>query len=298
MANEFSRLNGWLRRQFGFAGNDPSPWLDLTTYTGSFPPGVGAPTAVAGVEPLTNADLIAASLTDSPGQAILFDGEIYHQTAAGQNVASNWEKGTADLASEVVFAPTATIAATDVQAAVAEVDSEHVAKAATPVAGNLYSMDANGDGTDADVGVSVGDAMLNKAKAATDTFGNNDFGFVTDATYGAKLVYHDVATIREIPFTTAAQRRAVTSTAISYAVLLTDDVILGTSGAGGITATLPTAVGITGKTYDIVKVDAGAGALTVDGNGAETINGAATYSLPNQWDTVTVISDGTNWIVL
>lgn len=342
MANEFSRLNGWLRRQFGLAGADPSPWLDLTTYTGSFPPGVGTPTPVAGTEPLTSGELIAASLPDMPGQSILFDDEIYHQIAAGQNVAANWEKGTADLASEVIFTPNGDIgatdvqsaivevrddrdtqhnahltdavaahastaisftpagdiAATDVQAAVVEVDAEHVAKAATPVANNLLAMDANGDGVDADVGVATGDAMLNKAKAATDTFSDNDFGIVNDATYGAQIVYHDGATVRQVPFVTAGLRRNVVTKAATGNIALTEDAVLATGGAGGITLTLPTAVGISGAVFDIVKVDAGVGAVTVDGNGAETINGAATYLLPNQWDSVTVMSDGTNWVVL
>lgn len=296
--NDFFRIPGWLRKRIGYAGSDPDNWLDLTLYTGSFPPGVGAPTPVAGTEPLTNGELIAASLPDTPGQPILFDGEIYHQTAAGQNVATNWEKGTADLASEVTFTPAGDVAATNVQAAIVEVDAEHVAKAATPVANNLMAMDANGDATDADVGVATGDAMVNKAKAASDTFGSNDFGIVADSTYGARIVYHDGATVRQLPFVTAASRRNVVTKAATGSIALTEDVVLATGGAGGITLTLPSAVGRSGAIFDIVKVDAGAGAVTVDGNGAETINGATTYSLSNQWDSVTIISDGTNWVVL
>ena len=43
-----------------------------------------------------------------------------------------------------------------------------------------------------------------------------------------------------------------------------------------------------------VKVDAGGNAVTVQGTG--TINGSASVSLASQWDKVTVVCDGTNWI--
>jgi len=46
----------------------------------------------------------------------------------------------------------------------------------------------------------------------------------------------------------------------------------------------------------IKKTDASANAVTVDGNGAETIDGSTTVSLAAQWDFITVVSNGTNWI--
>jgi hypothetical protein len=64
------------------------------------------------------------------------------------------------------------------------------------------------------------------------------------------------------------------------------------------TITLPTAVGITGREYAIIKTDAGANAVTVDGNGAETINGSANKALAAQYDFVRVVSDGTNWLII
>jgi hypothetical protein len=64
------------------------------------------------------------------------------------------------------------------------------------------------------------------------------------------------------------------------------------------TITLPTAVGIAGRVYIIRKLDSSANAVTIDGNGAETINGAATKVLAAQYDTATIMSDGASWIVL
>jgi len=78
----------------------------------------------------------------------------------------------------------------------------------------------------------------------------------------------------------------------TYTITLFDDIINCT--ANTFTATLPTAVG-TGKIYTIKNT--GAGTITLDGDGSETIDGSTTQSL-SQWDTVKVKSDGSNWIIL
>jgi hypothetical protein len=75
-----------------------------------------------------------------------------------------------------------------------------------------------------------------------------------------------------------------------------DTNILGTSGAGGITVTLP-AANLAGQIIRIVKVDAGVGALTVSRAGSDTINGATSISLASQYDKCELISDGNgSWL--
>jgi len=86
--------------------------------------------------------------------------------------------------------------------------------------------------------------------------------------------------------------------ATSQALTADDRVIAATGGAGGITLALPQASTVPYKTYTVVKTDSGAGAVTLDGYGAETINGAATYALAAQWNRVTVWCDGSQWIIL
>ncbi len=62
--------------------------------------------------------------------------------------------------------------------------------------------------------------------------------------------------------------------------------------------TLPTAVGIAGRTYAVKKVDVSANTVSVTPNGAETIDGvAAATVLAVQWARVLLVSDGTNWLV-
>jgi len=48
----------------------------------------------------------------------------------------------------------------------------------------------------------------------------------------------------------------------------------------------------------VKKVDAGAGNTVVDGNGAETIDGASVQTITNQYDSITIQSDGSNWYIL
>lgn len=64
------------------------------------------------------------------------------------------------------------------------------------------------------------------------------------------------------------------------------------------TVTLPTAVGIAGRQYTIKKTDATANAVTVDGDASETIDGATTYPLASQYNSVTIVSDGANWLII
>lgn len=67
---------------------------------------------------------------------------------------------------------------------------------------------------------------------------------------------------------------------------------------GARTITLPTAVGIGGRQYTIRKLDASGNAVTIDGDGSETINGATTKALAAQYDVATIMSNGANWVVL
>lgn len=72
------------------------------------------------------------------------------------------------------------------------------------------------------------------------------------------------------------------------------DVALGVA-----TLTLPAVASSTGKIITIKKVDASVNAITLDGNGAETIDGAATLATVDaQYDVVTLGCDGTEWHIL
>lgn len=81
----------------------------------------------------------------------------------------------------------------------------------------------------------------------------------------------------------------------TYTALTTDDTLLCSSSAG-FTLTLFSVVGNTGKRLTIINV--GTGAITIDGNGSETIGGAATQTLNYQYNNLVIESDGSNWQIV
>ena len=64
------------------------------------------------------------------------------------------------------------------------------------------------------------------------------------------------------------------------------------------TVTLPPAAANTGRVYRIKNIDPSGDAITIDGNGSETIDGESTYLLQPYKHSITLISNGTNWYVL
>ena len=89
--------------------------------------------------------------------------------------------------------------------------------------------------------------------------------------------------------------RAITSTAT---LGWDDNTVFADATSGAITVNLRAATNMTGKVYTIKKTDASANAVTVDPNGTETVDGAATYALTVQYQSVTIACDGTNWYIL
>lgn len=78
-------------------------------------------------------------------------------------------------------------------------------------------------------------------------------------------------------------------------VLAADVMILGNAAGGAITVSLPAAAASSGKRLTVKKIDASANAVTIDGSGAETIDGAATVSLTAQYQSITIVCDGSTW---
>ena len=92
--------------------------------------------------------------------------------------------------------------------------------------------------------------------------------------------------------------QVISTTTTPYTVLADDFLIKVDATAGAKTVNLPTAVGIRGRQYIIKKIDASGNAVTVEGDGAETVDGAANATLAAQWDAVTVMSDNANWLIV
>lgn len=99
--------------------------------------------------------------------------------------------------------------------------------------------------------------------------------------------------------TVAGMFTAVRTATANTSVLTTDSVIRGDATTAGFNITLPTAVGITGRMYTIKKIDATANIVSVATTSSQNIDGSSTArQLSTQWASITVVSDGTGWMIV
>lgn len=77
-----------------------------------------------------------------------------------------------------------------------------------------------------------------------------------------------------------------------------ETVILGDCTSNAITVTLPAAASSASKYFNIKKTDSSGNSITIDGNGAETIDGGATASITTQYESLTIVCDGTEWWII
>ena len=96
-----------------------------------------------------------------------------------------------------------------------------------------------------------------------------------------------------VALTSDIESHSLINTAVTTTFVNPNETINCTGGTFSVN--LPTASGIQGRLY--VLVNSGTGVITLDPNGAETINGNATITLA-QYISRTVQSDGTNWIII
>jgi hypothetical protein len=89
--------------------------------------------------------------------------------------------------------------------------------------------------------------------------------------------------------------KITTVTATTYTLTAADSVVLSKAHPNAATITLPTAVGVRGRRYQIKNIVGNV--ATVDTTGSETIDGAATVSL-SRLETLSVISSGTEWLTI
>lgn len=91
---------------------------------------------------------------------------------------------------------------------------------------------------------------------------------------------------------------AITTKTANYTATSSDETILGNASTGNITITLPTAVGATGKTYIVKKIDSSANVVIVATTSSQTIDGVTTRNVVSQYDSVQVQTDGANWFII
>jgi hypothetical protein len=88
----------------------------------------------------------------------------------------------------------------------------------------------------------------------------------------------------------------VTKTAGYTEAATNGELVIKADLAAGFTIVLSTAVGNRAKIH--VKKMQAAGSIVLDGAGSETIDGALTATLAAQYESITLVSDNTNWLVV
>lgn len=105
----------------------------------------------------------------------------------------------------------------------------------------------------------------------------------------------DTLRVKDSGITEAKRLRTVDSSFANNDTI-TSDINLVAGGAGGITIKLPAPV--SGKMVIVKKTDSAAGTVTVSRNNTETVDGATSKILYYQYETLTFVSDGTNWFIV
>lgn len=89
---------------------------------------------------------------------------------------------------------------------------------------------------------------------------------------------------------------SIQTKAANYTAVVTDGIILVDASGGPVTITLYSGANIGNTLFlAIKKIDSSGNAVTIDGEGSETIDDAASVSLTTQHEIVRLIPDGTNW---
>lgn len=144
-------------------------------------------------------------------------------------------------------------------------------------------------GAFASSGLGNGAGVIGIRNATTIPSGNPTSGGILYSDGGAVKWRTSNGTVADI----AGDIREVST---SYSVLASDRSILATSGAAGITVTLPAAV--KGARFEIKKVDSGLGPVLVATTNGQKIDGANTKMLASQHESSTLISNGNAWFEL
>lgn len=168
------------------------------------------------------------------------------------------------------------------------------------------------------LGIKKTDASANAItvnRASTDTIDGGTSKTINDQNSGATFIPEDSpspdawqtcafgstpadGSITKAKLAVGARDLTISSKTSSYTLASSDELITCNATSGAFTLTLPTAVGISGRVYYIKKTDTTLNAITVDGSGAETIDGALTRVLSTQYESLKIVSNGSNWTVL
>lgn len=96
---------------------------------------------------------------------------------------------------------------------------------------------------------------------------------------------------------TTTNTHSIVSKSANYTATTSDEIILVSASGGGVTITLPTAVGNTNQ-YTVKKTDSSGNTVTLATTSSQTIDGGTTAVLRVQYASISVVSDNSNWYII
>jgi len=93
-------------------------------------------------------------------------------------------------------------------------------------------------------------------------------------------------------------RLAVAAVSADYQITTSDRVIFADTSAQQVFLDLPSAVGQAGLFFNIKRLSAGDNDVYVRAQAGETLDGESAIPLLLQWESMTVVSNGTNWHIM
>lgn len=113
---------------------------------------------------------------------------------------------------------------------------------------------------------------------------------------GAELVSSDQKYTAPLILDSSATYKLVSKTA-SYTAA-NESIILVDASSGAVAINMPASSGLSGREYIIKKTDSYSSTVTITPDGSETIDGASSYVISDQYSGITIVSDGSNWFVV
>lgn len=96
----------------------------------------------------------------------------------------------------------------------------------------------------------------------------------------------------------SADLTITTTSSATYSATTYNTMYIVDSSSNAVEIDLPTASGQAGKTIDVLAKTGATNAVTIDPNDLETINGnSASYVLNVNYSNITLVSDGSNWVI-
>jgi hypothetical protein len=254
-------------------------------------PGTYNASALVAVNAAGNA-LEQTTASPTQGDIVYFNGSVWAYLAAGtqdyvltsNGAASNpsWQTNPTGV--------TTWVALSDVD------EADYVGHA-----GNIVRVNSTPDGLEFVDGLTV-------PSSAT---ANQTLYWNSSAWVASSIIYNDHANA-EVGINTAAPNSTLhvngSFAGKVYTVTASYDMTSGTNHdihtllcnntGGSITITLPTVATSTDRVYHIKKISGATNDVVIDGSTTETIDGATTFTLDIQYESVTVVCDGTSWYIV